>query len=137
LADKIIYITVIIALIPKGVIPTWLVLVVVTRELFITGLRAMAISEGLVIAASGGGKKKTAFGLVGAIGLIIHYPYEVDFFFVRTTLDFHALGIVLTYLSLFFSLISAIDYMKKFVEKFHENHQAKQRQGSPPPAGTP
>ena len=114
LADKIVYVTVLIALIPRDLVPVWLVLVVVVRELFITGLRGLAVSEGMVIHASRGGKMKTAFGLVGVIVLLIHFTYTVDFFLFTLKLDFHAIGLALTYLSVVFSVLSAVDYIWKF-----------------------
>lgn len=128
LADKIIYITVLISLIPMNAIPTWIVLVVVTRELFITGLRSVAMSEGMVMDASRGGKMKTAFGLIGVIGMLIHYPYEIDFFLFKATFHFHSLGLALTYISLFFSIYSAFDYSAKFYRLLRHNLEQRKQE---------
>lgn len=125
LADKIVYVTVLIAMIPRELVPVWLVLLVVVRELYITGLRTLALGEGMVIDANRGGKTKTAFGLVGVVGLLVFYPYEIDFFVARVTLDFYAIGLVLTYLSLAFSVWSAGQYTWQFGAELRRLHAAR------------
>jgi CDP-diacylglycerol--glycerol-3-phosphate 3-phosphatidyltransferase len=61
LADKLIVSAALIMLIPLGWAPAWMVVVIVGRELAITGLRSMAVSEGKVISADELGKKKMVF----------------------------------------------------------------------------
>ena len=56
-------------------------IVLLARELAITGLRAIASTEGLVMAAKDSGRYKTAFQLVGILCLVIHYTYNLDFLF--------------------------------------------------------
>ncbi|MEO1174078.1 MAG: CDP-diacylglycerol--glycerol-3-phosphate 3-phosphatidyltransferase, partial [Myxococcota bacterium] len=109
LADKLFYLVTMVALLqlPGPRVPFIVVMLVLIRELSITGLRAIASSEGVVIAAGQGGKIKTVFGTVGMILLIVHYPYRVDFGFVEATIDFHRVGLWLTYISLAYSLTSA------------------------------
>ena len=48
--------------------------VIIGRELAVTGLRAMAIDEGVVIAADKYGKVKTVMQIIAIIPLLLHYP---------------------------------------------------------------
>lgn len=117
LADKLIYLSLLVALIPSEAVPMWLVLVVLMRELFITGLRTVAAGEGMVIAASMGGKIKTICALVGMGFLLIHHTHEIDFLLFSIPVNFHTVGLVLTYISLFFCLTSAGEYTYRVFSK--------------------
>lgn len=114
LADKLIVLSTLVMLVAKGRAPAWLVIVLMSRELAVTGLRAIASQEGFVIAAGAGGKTKTALQLVGISFLLIHFSYDILFF--DYSLDFHQVGIYLLYLSLVMSMLSAYHYFKFFVE---------------------
>ena len=76
IADKLIVMAALIMIIPYGRVPAWIVLVILGREIIITGLRGIASSEGIVIAASELGKFKTIFQIVAIIGLLLHYDYR-------------------------------------------------------------
>ena len=56
------------------------------------------------------GKLKTIFALTGMAALLVHHTYQVDFFLFKVPVSFHALGLVLTYISLFFCITSALEY---------------------------
>jgi hypothetical protein len=60
LADKLIVTAVLVFMVALGRVPAWLVVVMIARDLAVNGLRSIASAEGLVIAASEGGKVKTA-----------------------------------------------------------------------------
>lgn len=90
-------------------------MLVVIRELSVTGLRAIAISEGVVIAAGEGGKVKTFLAAVGMFGLLVHHPYWLDFGVGGAVIDFHRIGLILTYFSVAFSLASGVGYVAGFV----------------------
>ena len=68
----------------------------------------------MVIAASQGGKWKTSLQLTGIICLMVHYHYPIDYLFTVWLTDFHSVGMVLIYLSLVPSLVSAVDYLRSF-----------------------
>lgn len=70
LADKLLIAAALVALVERGILSTWVVVAILGRELAVTGLRAVAAAEGLVIAASPLGKWKTALQVV-AIALTI------------------------------------------------------------------
>ena len=59
LADKILVAAALLALIELGVLPSWVALVILTREFIVSGIRMVAASQGVVIAASWYGKVKT------------------------------------------------------------------------------
>lgn len=74
LADKLIVCSVLIMLVTLGRVEAWLVVLLICREISITSLRAVAASEGLIIAASRWGKFKTAFQGTALSLLCLHYP---------------------------------------------------------------
>jgi CDP-diacylglycerol--glycerol-3-phosphate 3-phosphatidyltransferase len=112
LADKLIVLSTLVMLVAVGRAPAWLVVLLMSRELAITGLRAIASQEGFVISAGAGGKTKTALQLSGIIFLLFHFQYKIIYF--NYNIDFHAVGIVLLYLSLVMSLVSAWEYFRFF-----------------------
>lgn len=76
LADKLIVSTALIMLLAIGRIPLWasgMVVVIVGRELAVTGLRGIASSQGQVVAATGPGKLKTIAQTVATAALLFHY----------------------------------------------------------------
>lgn len=112
LADKLIVLSTLVMLVSVGRVPAWLVILLMSRELAITSLRAIASQEGFVISAGAGGKTKTALQLTGIIFLLFHFHYPILFF--DRMLDFHEVGIVLLYLSLIMSIVSAVEYFRFF-----------------------
>ena len=114
LADKIIVLSALVMLLRLGRVPVWVVVLILARELLISGLRTIAMSEGLVISASRGGKWKTSLQLSGIVALMVHYHFPIDYFVVTVITDFHTVGLALLYLSLIPGMASAIDYMRAF-----------------------
>lgn len=116
LADKIMVMAATVQLASMGWLESWIPIVILTRELAVQGLRLIAVGEGLVIAAGTGGKVKTALQLVGLIGLLIHYTYPVSFFGLQTTCNFHRIGWILVVVSVIFSVMSAWQYFRGFLD---------------------
>ena len=114
LADKVIVVSALVMLVRLGRVPVWVVVVIITREFLISGVRTIAATEGLVIPASQGGKWKTSLQLCGVICLMLHYHYAIDYGFGTLLTDFHAVGTVLLYLSLVPLIASAVDYVRAF-----------------------
>jgi CDP-diacylglycerol--glycerol-3-phosphate 3-phosphatidyltransferase len=114
LADKLIVQAVLILAAELGHIPGWFVVLLLSREVAITGLRAIASTEGLQIDVVQSGKLKTALQLVGLVLLILHHRFVIDFGFVSATVDFNVVGVALLSLSMFFSLASAFTYFRGF-----------------------
>jgi len=120
LADKLIVMAALIMLIPHDRAPAWAVFVILAREIVVTGLRSIASSEGIVIAASPLGKYKTIFQMVAIVGLLLHYRYywffgvEFDFLYP----SFHNVGIFFFYISLILTIWSGAEYLSKFFKVF-------------------
>jgi CDP-diacylglycerol--glycerol-3-phosphate 3-phosphatidyltransferase len=116
LADKLIVSSTLVWLVPMGRIPAWAVVLLLCREITITALRSIASSEGIVIAAGDGGKAKTGLQMVGIICLILGYPYHLNLGYDLGVVDLVHVGRMLVYLSLVFSITSAVSYMGLFVD---------------------
>lgn len=114
LADKVIVLSALVMLVRLGRVPVWVVVVIIAREFLISGLRTIAVSEGLVIAASQGGKWKTSLQLTGIICLMLHYHFAIDYLVGTAMTDFQAVGSTLLYLSLVPGILSAIEYVRAF-----------------------
>ncbi len=114
LADKLIVMSILIMLVHLGRVPAWLVILILAREFMVTGLRTMAMGEGIVIAAGQEGKYKTSIQLAAISFLLIHYKYRVDFLAFEVDVDANVVGTWLLYLSVAFSLWSAWAYMRDF-----------------------
>jgi CDP-diacylglycerol---glycerol-3-phosphate 3-phosphatidyltransferase len=121
LADKLLVMATLVWMVPLGRIETWLVVVLLARELSITGLRSVASSEGLVISARSMGKRKTALQMVGILLLIIHFRYPI--LFTDQVVDFHQAGLLTIYISLVFSIFSAVEYIQLFARAVQKQAQ--------------
>ena len=75
LADKILVCSAFIAFVGRGWMPAWMVVVIVARELAITGLRLLAASKNVVLAAEGYGKHKTISQIVAIISVLVLMSY--------------------------------------------------------------
>ena len=76
LADKILVCSAFIAFVGEGWMPAWMVVIVVGRELAITGLRLLAASRSLVLGAERFGKHKTISQIVAIISVLVLHSYE-------------------------------------------------------------
>jgi CDP-diacylglycerol--glycerol-3-phosphate 3-phosphatidyltransferase len=112
LADKLIVTAVLVFMVSLGRAPAWVVVVLIARDLAINGLRSVASAQGLVIAASDGGKIKTALQLVAIMMLLIHFRYPA--LGTSIMIDYHRAGLVLLYVSVGASLFSGGQYLRHF-----------------------
>jgi CDP-diacylglycerol--glycerol-3-phosphate 3-phosphatidyltransferase len=108
LADKIMVMALLVYLVHVDSVPPWVVVLLLGRDLYVSGLRSLASAEGLVISAGFGGKKKTVFQMVGICAVIVRHPYRLPF--TEITVDYHLLGMALIYVSVLLSVISAAQY---------------------------
>src|SRR3974377_2385083 len=76
LADKILVCSAFIAFIERDWIPAWVGWVVVARELAITGLRLLAASRNVGLAAEGYGKHKTVSQIVAIVSILVSHSYQ-------------------------------------------------------------
>lgn len=115
LADKLIVMAALVWMVPMGRIPAWVVVVLLGRELAVTGLRSVAASEGVVISAGNEGKTKTALQMIGIIALLLGYPYHMRYAGLDLgVVDLVHVGTMLVVLSLLFSFASAAQYVRLF-----------------------
>ena len=105
LADKLLVMTAFITLVGAGVIPMWIVAIIVCRELAVTGLRLLLVNDGEVLSAAWPGKVKTATQMLAIIFLLI------DDFPVKG-LPF-SIGTILVYICLVATIYSGVDYFVK------------------------
>lgn len=111
LADKILVAAALISLIPFKAFPSWIVIIIIAREFFVTGLRLLALDRGLVIAADQLGKQKTFWQMLTIL----------FFLFLLAMADFSSaswiswswlnIGSCLIGITLFFTLASGIAYL--------------------------
>ncbi|MGB3210608.1 MAG: CDP-diacylglycerol--glycerol-3-phosphate 3-phosphatidyltransferase [Desulforhopalus sp.] len=113
LADKVLVTTALVMLIPLGKIAAWVCLLIVCREIIVTGLRGLAATTGKVVAAGSVGKVKSNFQYFG-LGFLIFplhvlpVPYQ------------HEIGTLLIYISLVLALWSGTVYGYKLRSVFLE-----------------
>jgi len=108
IADKLLIAAALVMLVGLGRIPAWMVVVIIGREIAVTGLRSIASSEGIIIAASDLGKGKMILQISALIGLLLHYQY--------LGIDFHAVGMMLLWVALALTAWSGFDYFYKFMK---------------------
>jgi CDP-diacylglycerol--glycerol-3-phosphate 3-phosphatidyltransferase len=112
LADKIMVMALLVYLTAEGRMPPWLVAVLLGREFYISGLRTIAVNEGVVIAAGAGGKAKTSFQVIGIACVLIYFPYLAPW---GGWLRFNEIGLLLLYVSAVLSVWSAVSYTRGFI----------------------
>lgn len=115
LADKLIVLAALVMMTRLGRVPAWIVIVLLSREFIVSGLRQIAASEGMVIAAGQEGKWKTSLQLVGIIALCIHYVHPLDLIWATYPVNYNHVGKVLIYISTAFSVWSAGIYFRAFL----------------------
>jgi len=103
LADKLLVCSAMIAMIEMGDIPSLAVIVIIAREFIITGFRLVASDEGIVIAASMWGKIKTITQMIMVIYLLLGFKGDLAL----------SIGNILIMASVFFTVLSAVDYIYK------------------------
>ncbi|MFZ5891329.1 MAG: CDP-diacylglycerol--glycerol-3-phosphate 3-phosphatidyltransferase [Myxococcota bacterium] len=131
LADKLLVMASLVYMVPMGRIPEWAVVLLLAREISITALRSIASSEGVVIAAGEEGKAKTALQMVGILCLILGYPYHLELGPIDLgVVDLIYVGRALVYVSLFFSIVSAVSYLRLFSAAVEAKDAKIERKGS-------
>jgi len=92
LADKILNCSAFIAFVELRYLPAWMAVLIVARELAITGLRLLAASKNVVLAAEGWGKHKTIWQVVAIISLLVLHSYGEWGAFGRILFGWHLFG---------------------------------------------
>ena len=114
LADKLLIIAALVSLVSLGRLAAWVAMVIIARELAVTGLRAVAAEQGVVISASWLGKLKTALQVAAVFALIIWNPSP-------TSVD------VLVYVAVAVTVISGADYFFGLRRRLAMERERRQR----------
>ena len=104
LADKLFVLSVLIVLVQEGLVASWVVVVIFSRELIITILRSVAASQGTVISAAPLGKTKTITQMGAVALLILQRPYPI----------LVPLADIAVLVAVAFTLFSGLDYLLRF-----------------------
>ncbi|WP_217585545.1 CDP-diacylglycerol--glycerol-3-phosphate 3-phosphatidyltransferase [Lentibacillus saliphilus] len=114
LADKLLVSAALILLVESGLAPAWVVIVILSREFAVTGLRLVAAGEGIVLAASSMGKIKTVTQIVATSALLLH-----NFPFSYTGIPF---ATIMLYIAMILTFWSGVEY---FVKNWHVMRDSK------------
>ena len=117
IADKLLISAALVSLVEVHVLPGWMAIVIIGREFAVSGLRSIAAAEGYTIKASDLGKTKMAsqVAAISCMLLSIHHPALV----LPATL--------LMWAVIFFAVLSAISYFRKFWRKVDERVKRRRR----------
>lgn len=105
LADKLLVTCALILLVEKGIVAAWVVVVIIAREFIVSGLRTLAASQGVVIAASNWGKLKTVIQMIAIIMGLLSLVYNPGWLNITTQ--------VTIYLAAVITIGSGVDYFIK------------------------
>jgi CDP-diacylglycerol--glycerol-3-phosphate 3-phosphatidyltransferase len=119
IADKLLTSAAFISLVELGLVPAWMVVIIVGREFAVSGLRAVASAEGFAIEASELGKTKMVFQVIAITVIVLERRLPV--------LD--PLGELLLWVVVVFALASAMQYFWSFWRKL--DVRVKQRPSRP------
>lgn len=107
-ADKLLVAAALVSLVQVDVIGAWVALVIIGRELAVTGLRGVALSMGAIVPASGLGKAKTVSQYVAITLLILEKGVAGEF------VPFHLLSLVVLWAAMALTVLSGADYFYRF-----------------------
>lgn len=125
LADKILVMAALVMLVAQRSdlsgdpwVPGWMVVVVLAREIWVTGLRGMAAARGIVVAASDRGKVKSLLQMVAIVFLLLH---DEEFLIFKVAFTAKGIGLNFLLVSLLFSVWGAVEYTTLVLSEAKEN----------------
>ena len=111
IADKILILGAFLAFVEMKIIPAWMVMVIIARELVITGIRIIALSRKKVLSAEIAGKHKTVSQMVAVLSILVFLIIR-DSGFTFRYIEFYNSGVYLLMLiTVLMTLTSGISYM--------------------------
>lgn len=110
LADKLLISSVLIMLVDLGWVDAWIVVVIICREIAVTGMRGVAADKGVVIAADRYGKMKTIAQSIALVPLLAHYPIM--------GFDPVPIGTAILYVALALTVFSGGNYLYSFYKNW-------------------
>ncbi len=112
IADKFLVISALVLLVDYHRVAAWIAIVIIGRELAVTGLRAIAASAGIVIAAEEVGKYKMTIQTVAIVLLILGKESRA--------FNLHFWGTVLLWISMVLAVVSGLQYFTRFLSQARE-----------------
>jgi CDP-diacylglycerol--glycerol-3-phosphate 3-phosphatidyltransferase len=113
IADKILILGAFLAFVEMEIIPAWMVMVIIARELVITGIRILALSQKKVLGAGVGGKHKTVSQMVAVISILAFLIIRDLGFSIRYS-EYFEIGVHLIMIVVIaITLTSGVSYMIK------------------------
>lgn len=113
LADKLLVCSALICFVDLKLIPSWIIIIIISREFIISGFRLIAADNGVVIAAGYWGKLKTVCQMIMSILLIIHIEHPI----------YQIIEQMFIFLSLILTVVSLVDYLYKNRQILNTNNQ--------------
>jgi len=110
-ADKLLVAAALVALVQVELIGAWVAMVIIGRELAVTGLRGVALSMGVVVPASSMGKLKTVSQYVAVTVLILERGVP------REYVPFHLISVAVLWVAVGLTVVSGADYFYRFFLK--------------------
>ncbi|MBU1007358.1 MAG: CDP-diacylglycerol--glycerol-3-phosphate 3-phosphatidyltransferase [Candidatus Omnitrophica bacterium] len=111
IADKILILGGFLAFVEMKIIPAWMVMVIISRELVITGIRILALSKKKVLAAEVAGKHKTVSQIVAMLSILVFLIIK-ELSFTFRYIDYYRSGVyILMFITVVMTLTSGISYM--------------------------
>ena len=112
LADKLLVTSALVCMVQTGLVPAWMVIIILAREFAITGLRSVAASKGIVIAAAWSGKVKTVTQMIAIIFLLLNnWPFSLIGFPFAT---------IMLWIAVIMTIYSGAEYIYKSRELFQD-----------------
>ena len=90
LADKMLTLAAFLGLMMIGEASAWAIYIIIVRELFITGIRTVAVSEGISVKASWAGKVKTVAQMIAIGFLLMHWPFGTELLWIAVALTVYS-----------------------------------------------
>ena len=106
IADKILVTSALVILVGLDKVAAWIAIVIIGREFAVTGLRAIASSEGVVIPAEQVGKFKTGAQITAVLTLVMDYPLETGWL--------SDIGWVALWVAMILAVYSGAQYFKSY-----------------------
>jgi CDP-diacylglycerol--glycerol-3-phosphate 3-phosphatidyltransferase len=106
-ADKLLISAALISLVQIRLLPGWMVILIISREFAVSGLRSIAAAEGYTIKAGELGKSKMMLQVLGVVLIMLSIRWP----------NLHSPAIATMWAVVVFGLVSAVDYFRKFWKK--------------------
>lgn len=119
IADKILVLSALLAFVEMKLIPAWMVVIIIFREVTVTGLRFTAITQGKVLAAENGGKHKMVSQVLSIFVILLFLIFReggsnvFNFWSISTEKTYKDTILVLMAITTLLTLVSGISYLIK------------------------